>query len=91
MVYNLRRRISWEKKWYLTVVAYPDVVRARVPREPKDTELLHNRFGGVKNILYTPQMSGETREAMNRALRQPLANIVRLYNDEKPLYIINED
>jgi phosphoglycerate dehydrogenase-like enzyme len=60
-----------------------------VPRDPKDTAKLYKRFEGVKNILYTPHMSAGTREAMNRALVQPLANIVRLYNNEKPLFIVN--
>ena len=61
-----------------------------VPRVPEDIALLHKRFEGVRNILYTPHMSAGTREAMIRAIRQPIANIVRVYNDEKPLHIVNE-
>ena len=61
-----------------------------VPRDPEDMVLLHKRFEGVKNILYTPHMSGGTREAMIRAIKQPIANIVRVYNDEKPLYVVNQ-
>jgi len=61
-----------------------------VPRDAEDTEMLHRRFEGVKNMLYTPHMSGGTREAMIRAIKQPMENVARLFYGEKPLYIVNE-
>jgi lactate dehydrogenase-like 2-hydroxyacid dehydrogenase len=60
-----------------------------VPRDDEDTKILHRRFEGVKNILYTPHMSGGTREAMIRSRKQPLENVARLFNGKKPLYIVN--
>jgi phosphoglycerate dehydrogenase-like enzyme len=61
-----------------------------VPREPEDTSLLHKKFEGVKNILYTPHMSGGTKEAMLRARTQMMENVMRLYRKEQPLYLVNE-
>jgi phosphoglycerate dehydrogenase-like enzyme len=61
-----------------------------VPREPEEIPLLHEKFSGVKNILYTPHMSGGTREAMVRAMEQCIENIVRLREGEKPLYLVND-
>jgi phosphoglycerate dehydrogenase-like enzyme len=61
-----------------------------VPRDPEDTSLLHKKFEGAKNILYTPHMSGGTKEAMLRARTQGMENVMRLYRKEQPLYIVNE-
>jgi phosphoglycerate dehydrogenase-like enzyme len=61
-----------------------------VPREPEEASLLHERFTGVKNILYTPHMSGGTKEAMVRAVQQCIENVIRLFEGEKPLYLVND-
>jgi phosphoglycerate dehydrogenase-like enzyme len=61
-----------------------------VPRDPEDTSLLHKKFEGVKNMLYTPHMSGGTKEAMLRSRIQGMENVMRLYRKEQPLYIVNE-
>lgn len=61
-----------------------------VPREPEEIPLLHEKFAGVKNILYTPHMSGGTREAMVRAVKQVIENVIRLYEGEKPLNLVND-
>ena len=61
-----------------------------VPRESEEIHLLHEKFAGVKNILYTPHMSGGTREAMVRAMAQCIENVIRLLEGKKPLYLVNE-
>jgi phosphoglycerate dehydrogenase-like enzyme len=61
-----------------------------VPRDPEETLLLHKKFEGVKNILYTPHMSGGTKAAMLRARTQGMENVMRLYRKEQPLYLVNE-
>lgn len=61
-----------------------------VPREPEEIPLLHEKLAGVKNILYTPHMSGGTREAMARAVAQLIENVIRLFKGEKPLYLVND-
>jgi phosphoglycerate dehydrogenase-like enzyme len=61
-----------------------------VPREPDEIPVLHEKFAGVKNILYTPHMSGGTRESMARAVVQMNENTARLLNGEKPFYLVND-
>lgn len=61
-----------------------------VPREPEEIPVLHEKFAGVKNILYTPHMSGGTRESMARAVAQMNDNAARLLNGEKPFYLVND-
>ncbi len=61
-----------------------------VPRELDEIPALHEKFAGVKNILYTPNMSGGTRESMARAVAQMNKNVARLLNGEKPFYFVND-
>ena len=52
--------------------------------------VLHEKLARDNNILYTPHMSGGTREAMVRATAHCIENIIRLLEGEKPLYLVND-
>jgi phosphoglycerate dehydrogenase-like enzyme len=60
-----------------------------VPRTPDEIPEFQKRFGVLKNVIITPH-TATSNEAMMRVWVQVVDNVCRLFEGEKPLYLVND-